>query len=188
MEQSTIVRAVRGGLVNMIPVLIIGAFALVFRFLPIDAYRDFIHAFGNGVLDKIFLYVNSATFGVLSVYMTYSISRSYMKVKADAETVNGGAIFASLLAFFILSGAFLEGFGSTQMGVKSMMLAIVAVVTPSVCYTVSDAALSTAGYDSPVQLGPFEMQHVIWAAALFIIASMSIRWWSTNCRHTPFPQ
>ena len=133
-EQLTFVRAVRGGLVNMIPVLIIGAFALVFRFLPIDAYRSFIQNFAGGVLDKIFLYVNSATFGVLSVYMTYSISRSYMKVKADPETVNGGAVFASLLAFFILSGAFLDDFGSVQMGVKSMVLAIVAGLGASALY------------------------------------------------------
>lgn len=137
-EQMTFVRAVRGGLVNMIPVLIIGAFALVFRFLPIDGYREFIESFAGGVFDKIFLYVNSATFGVLSVYMTYSISRSYMKVKADPETVNGGAVFASLVAFFILSGAFLEDFGSVQMGVKSMVLAIIAGLGASALYLCAD--------------------------------------------------
>ena len=145
LEQLTFVRAVRGGLVNMIPVLIIGAFALVFRFLPIDAYRDFIQNFAGGVFDKIFLYVNSATFGVLSVYMTYSISRSYMKVKADPETVNGGAAIASLIAFFILSGAYLDfetygaaAFGSKQMGVKSMVLAIIAGLGASALYLASD--------------------------------------------------
>lgn len=137
-EQLTFIRAVRGGLVNMIPVLIIGAFALVFRFLPIDAYRNFIQSFAGGVLDKVFLYVNSATFGVLSVYMTYSISRSYMKVKVDSETVNGGAVFASLVAFFILAGAFLDDFGSVQVGVKSMVLAIVAGLGASALYLASD--------------------------------------------------
>ena len=133
-EQLTFVRAVRGGLVNMIPVLIIGAFALVFRFLPIDAYRSFIQSFAGGVFDKIFLYVNSATFGVLSVFMTYSISRSYMKVKSDPDTVNGGAIFSSLVVFFILAGAFLDDFGSVQLGVKSMVLAIVAGLGASSLY------------------------------------------------------
>ena len=137
-EQLTFVRAVRGGLVNMIPVLIIGAFALVFRFLPIDGYRHFIQTFAGGVLDKIFLYVNSATFGVLSVFMTYSISRSYMKVKADPDTVNGGAVFASLLAFFLLAGAFLDDFGSVQLGVKSMVLAIVAGLGASALYLKAD--------------------------------------------------
>ena len=137
-EQLDFVRAVRGGLVNMIPVLIIGAFALVFRFLPVDAYREFIATFAGGVLDKIFLYVNSATFGVLSIIMTYSISRSYMKVKADPETVNGGAVFSSLVAFFILAGAFLDDFGSVQVGVKSMVLAIVAGLGASSLYLHAD--------------------------------------------------
>ncbi len=137
-EQLDFVRAVRGGLVNMIPVLIIGAFALVFRFLPIDAYREFIATFAGGVLDKIFLYVNSATFGVLSIIMTYSISRSYMKVKADPDTVNGGAVFSSLVAFFILAGAFLDDFGSVQVGVKSMVLAIVAGLGASSLYLHAD--------------------------------------------------
>ena len=68
------------------------------------------------------------------------------------------------------------------------MLAMVAVATPAACYYVSDTALTAAGVDYAVQLGQFEVQHVIWAALLFIVASMSIRWWSTNCRHTPFPQ
>lgn len=137
-EQLTFVRAVRGGLVNMIPVLIIGAFALVFRFLPIDGYRNFIQTFAGGVFDKIFLYVNSATFGVLSVFMTYSISRSYMKAKADTETVNGGAVFSSLLAFFLLAGAFLDDFGTVQLGVKSMVLAIVAGLGASALYLKAD--------------------------------------------------
>ena len=137
-EQLDFVRAVRGGLINMIPVLIIGAFALVFRFLPIDGYREFIETFAGGVLDKIFLYVNSATFGVLSVFMTYSISRSYMKVKGDPDTVNGGAVFASLLAFFLLAGSFLDDFGSVQVGVKSMVLAIVAGLGASSLYLKSD--------------------------------------------------
>lgn len=70
----------------------------------------------------------------------------------------------------------------------AVMLLLAALVTPTACYAVSDAALAQAGVDYTVQLGQFEMQHVIWAAVLFSIASMAIRWWSTNCRHTPFPQ
>ena len=69
-----------------------------------------------------------------------------------------------------------------------LMLMVAAIATPAACYAVSDAALASAGVDYAVQLGQFEMQHVIWAALLFIVASLSMRWWSTNCRHTPFPQ
>ena len=34
----------------------------------------------------------------------------------------------------------------------------------------------------------FEFQTVLFAALLYIIASYSMRWWSSNCRHTPIPQ
>lgn len=30
--------------------------------------------------------------------------------------------------------------------------------------------------------------NALWGACVFILASFGIRWWSTNCRHTPIPQ
>jgi len=90
MEQSVIVRSVRSGLVNMIPVLIIGAFALIIKTFPVDTYQAFIATFAHGFIYSLFNLIYSATFGVLSVYMTFSISRSYMKCKADPKAVNGG--------------------------------------------------------------------------------------------------
>ncbi|MDO4845359.1 MAG: EAL domain-containing protein, partial [Oscillospiraceae bacterium] len=133
-EQSTAVRAVRGGLVNMIPVLIIGAFALILKTLPIDGYQRFLATDAGGWLLSLFDLVYSATFGVLSLYMTYSISRSYMKIKADPDVVNGGAVFASLLAFFLLAGAYLPTFGTDSLGPKSMFLAILTGLGASALY------------------------------------------------------
>lgn len=86
-EQSTVVRTVRSGLVNMIPVLIIGAFVLIIKTFPIDGYQKFITTFGDGVIYSLFDLIYAATFGVLSVYMTFSISRSFMKSKADPHVV-----------------------------------------------------------------------------------------------------
>ncbi len=133
-EQSTIVQSVRGGLVNMIPVLIIGAFALVITAFPVPGYTNFIKNFAGGVIEQFFTIINKATFGVLSVYMTFSISRSYMKVKADSQAVNGGAIVSALIAFFILSGVYLPDFGSAHMGPKSMFLAIITGLGASALY------------------------------------------------------
>ena len=130
----TLVKAIREGLLNMIPVLIIGAFALVLMTFPITVYQNFITSFLDGFLYNFFNFVYSATFGVLSVYMTFSISRSYMKNKADKDIVHGGAIFASLLCFFILAGAFSAGFGLDNMGPKSMFLAIIAGLGGSSLY------------------------------------------------------
>lgn len=133
-ENLTAVRTVRAGLVTLIPVLIIGAFALIGKTLPLEGYQRFLQSGVGGVLLQLFDLVYSATFGVLSVYMTYSISRSYMKVTADPEAMYGGAIVASLLTFFILSGAYLPDYGTGSMGPKSMFLAILSGLGASSLY------------------------------------------------------
>ena len=134
-QQFKLVRAIRDGLVNIIPVLIIGAFALVLKTFPIQAYQDFIASFLNGFLFNLFNLINTATFGVLSLYMTFAISRAYMKIKADADIVHGGAIIASLISFFMLSGTNLAEFKLENMGPKSMLLAILAGTIASELYS-----------------------------------------------------
>lgn len=133
-ERVTVVRAVRAGLTSMIPVLIIGAFALILMSFPVDAYQNFIKTFAKGALYDLFQIVNKATFGVLSVYMTFSISRAYMKIKADPDAITAGAVFSSLVSFFILAGANLESFGTDDMGPKSMFLAIITGLGASALY------------------------------------------------------
>ena len=147
-EGASLVRAIRDGLSNMIPVLIIGAFALILNTLPIAAYQSFIQNFLGGFLSLLFNMVNSATFGVLSVYLTFSISRSFMKIKADRNVVSGGAVFASLISFFILSGTNLDQFGKDDLGPKSMFLAILTGLGASWIYL----SLSRVFSKSSIQL------------------------------------
>ena len=97
LEQSAIVRAVRGGLVSMIPVLLIGAFSLTLKTFPVEGYQKAISVFAGGFIPQLLELVYSATFGVLSVYMTFFISRSYVKLRAEPETVHGGACAASMM-------------------------------------------------------------------------------------------
>ena len=52
-ENLTVVRAVRDGLTGLIPVLIIGAFALVLKEFPVDAYQDFLKSFAGGFFLKL---------------------------------------------------------------------------------------------------------------------------------------
>ncbi|MBQ3791863.1 MAG: PTS sugar transporter subunit IIC/EAL domain-containing protein [Clostridia bacterium] len=140
-ENATVVRSIREGLVSIIPVLIIGALTLVLKSFPIDAYQTFIATFADGFLLLVFNLVYSATFGVLSLYMTISISRSYMRVKADPDSVHFGAILSAVLSFFIVSGAYLEGFGTDSMGPKSMFLAILTGLGASWIYRIFERFL-----------------------------------------------
>jgi cellobiose-specific phosphotransferase system component IIC len=47
-EQLPGIRSIRGGLVPIIPILMIGSIALIFKSLPIDAWQNFL-ATGTGV-------------------------------------------------------------------------------------------------------------------------------------------
>lgn len=133
-EQLTIVRAIRSGLVNITPVLIIGAFALIMKTFPVSAYQVFIQEFANGLLLSFLNFVYSATFGVLSIYMTVSISRSYMRIRAASAVPDIGAVVSSLMSFFILAGTYLPSFGTDSVGPKSMFLAILTGIGASSLY------------------------------------------------------
>lgn len=39
-----------------------------------------------------------------------------------------------------------------------------------------------------IYMAPMSAWCALFSAVFFIIVSFSIRWWSSNCRHTPFPQ
>lgn len=133
-ERLTIVRAIRSGLVRIIPVLLVGAFSLILMTFPVDGYQYLITHLAGGFFVELLNLIYSATFGVLSIYMTYSIGRSYMKLRGDPDTVGSGASIASLLSFFILAGANLPGFGTEKMGPKSLFLAILTGLGGSALY------------------------------------------------------
>ena len=135
LERLTVVHAIRDGLVNMIPILIIGAFALILTTFPSEVWQRFLlNTAAGGFLLRILELVYAATFGVLSLYMTLSISRSYMKLKSDPGAVTRGAQLVSILCFFILAGAYLPDFGTDEMGPKSMFLAILTSLGASALY------------------------------------------------------
>ena len=67
-EQNTAVRAIRSGMVNMIPVLIIGAIALVFMFFPVDPYQTAIKSLWNGFFFEFFNLINKVQIYVFLVH------------------------------------------------------------------------------------------------------------------------
>ena len=68
------------------------------------------------------------------------------------------------------------------------VLAVVVVLAPVVCYVYNDAVFKDSNLAYTGEAIRFEFWTVIFAALFYVIASYSIRWWSSNCRHTPIPQ
>lgn len=69
-----------------------------------------------------------------------------------------------------------------------VVLGVAVVLTSVVNYIYPNNMFSTDGLDFTSQLFSFCVVNAAVEAVLFIIASFSMRWWSSNCRHTPIPE
>lgn len=133
-EHAGVITAIRNGLVMSIPILLIGAFALILQNLPVDAYQRFLSAFLSGTLSTAFAFVNSATFGLLSVYMTIFISTCYVRQKPTDSLFPYGASATAMICFAILAGMGSNSFSVDYLGVKGMFTAIVCATAVPVLY------------------------------------------------------
>ncbi len=69
-----------------------------------------------------------------------------------------------------------------------IMLIATSVLTTVCVHTYTDSALAEEGLSFSHQLTTFSGVCAIMNMVFFIIASFSLRWWSSNCRHTPIPE
>lgn len=124
-ERTDLTSVVRNGMVMLIPVLLIGAFALTVRFFPISVYQTFIRSFAGGFIDTLFEYVSNATFGLMSVLMTFSISYCYLTQYDDGRLNVIAGVMTSLICFYILIGGFTSNFQPNLLGSQGVASAII---------------------------------------------------------------
>lgn len=136
-ENIKIFVCIRRGLVMTIPILLIGSMAFVIKTMPIDIYQNFINVFANGLILKIATFIYDATFGILSIFITFSISVCYAQSSKIKSKYIYGAPIISLATFFILIGASTKSMCFTQyLGVNGMFIAIVSSLISSYIYEV----------------------------------------------------
>lgn len=133
-EGALLVRVIRAGLVNMVPVLTVGAFALALYAFPNEAYITFIKTFAGGFLYQFFHAVYMGTFGLLSVYMAVSFSYSYCSLKNPEKKTDIWCILTALVAFLIMDGITSEGFDFSTLGAVSVFVAMVTSIAASALY------------------------------------------------------
>lgn len=137
LSQCTGIQAIRNGLVTLIPILMIGAFSLVLKSLPLTAYQEFIAGWSGGFLYALINGVYNVTFGLLSVYMTLSISYQYSLLKSSgARSHSGGMIIVALVCFFILSGMTTGTATEGSFGAQGTFIAILASLAGSELYVI----------------------------------------------------
>ncbi len=119
------VETIRRGLISMIPILLVGAFALTAKYFPIKSYQEFLEVFLNGFISDLLQTVYDVTFGLLSVYMCIAMGYHFASIKAEKGrgTIIGYPIVA-LACFFILIG--FSELDTATLGPKGMFISIIA--------------------------------------------------------------
>ncbi len=132
-QNRIIVQAIRRSLVTMIPVMMVFAFSLVLKSLPVQPYLDFITTWHGGAIFSFLNGIYNMTNGMFAVYMV-GVLGFYIGVlsKSSEPNTKYGTFLVSEGCFFILSGV---GAGSYDaFGPKGMFIAIVSAVLASRLY------------------------------------------------------
>lgn len=90
--------------------------------------------------------------------------------------------FAAIFYYVINSVSFSRWYHWLSVMVASLL------ITGTTVFTYSENVFGESGLDFTHQLLSFTLIDVMIGALLFIAASFSVRWWSSNCRHTPIPE
>ena len=131
-------QSISQGVMVMLPIIIIGAFASLFSGLPIGFWQNFIQS--TGLASALAMIINGTT-NMLGVYFTYGIARTFAE-KFNVKSRLAG-IFAIVVYFILLPSYTAEGIGSylsfDYTGTKGMIVGIlVAILTVKVLKAVMD--------------------------------------------------
>lgn len=154
-SELTIVKAVRSGLVMLIPILLIGCFSLVLKSLPIPAYQEFL-TFGNGRnILAFFDIVYTSTFGIYSIYLTFAISYSLVRFTKEKNLTNHTNHLllyipvTSTVSFVILSGypftSSVNNFGSSGVFIAILSSIVCTYLFLFISSKIKPVRLSTNG-------------------------------------------
>lgn len=141
LSELPFVKAVRSGLIMIMPITMIGSFALILNSLPVVAYQNFMAGFLGGVLPDLIVLIHNATFGMMSIYMTIAIAYCYAQGKRGSGNYIIGMPIVSLASFVMMVGTFSEGFSLSSFGARGMFSAIIASTACANLYYVFDKKL-----------------------------------------------
>ncbi|NLY74333.1 MAG: PTS sugar transporter subunit IIC/EAL domain-containing protein [Firmicutes bacterium] len=126
--------AVRRGLIYLIPLLLLGSFALFFLSLPLSFYQDAMDKIMGDHWRFVLVSMHDGTFNIMALLMVLSVSYSYVAEYRDRHGDNVSPIIAALVSlgsFIAISGFSKAGFSIANFGVFGVFVAIIVAVVSS---------------------------------------------------------
>ena len=130
---NSLLLAVRNGFTYMIPLVLIGSFALVLLSLPIDAYQRLMTAAFGDSWKNILLYIRDGTFNSFSLIAVICISYSYTREINEYKDYVSPIIASvtALASYVALSGIYKESFSLSHFGVIGIFTALLVALLSS---------------------------------------------------------
>lgn len=136
---------------------------------------------GGAVLTLLFLIFPSAVFELIdsqSEFANEMYNENYYFIVAII-TAGVAWAFAALFYYVVNSVSFSRWFH----WLGTLLVAAIVGAVANYSYLSSVLSIDYGG-----KLFGFCVVDFVVTALLFIVASFAIRWWSSNCRHTPIPE
>lgn len=124
-QGNQFINSLNRGMMGVLPILMVGAVFSILANFPIDAYKNFIAERG---IDKILSIGSSMTTDIISVYMSFMLTRSFAESKGFKSDAHIVGIFG-ILAYFMLipisqTAAEANAFEISYLGAQGMIVAI----------------------------------------------------------------
>lgn len=129
------------------------------------------------------------------VFTTDLFEMFYYEMQFSNEMYNNGLYFVASLSTAIIAwlcaAIFYYGINSVSFSRWYhwlVMLVIAGIIVTAINVPYLESVFSDNGIDFSKELAVFAVVNIIIECIIYTIASFSMRWWSTNCRHTPIPE
>lgn len=129
------------------------------------------------------------------VFATDLFEMFYYEMQFSNEMYNNGLYFVASLSTAIIAwlcaAIFYYGINSVSFSRWYhwlVMLVIAGIIVTAINVPYLESVFSDNGIDFSKEVAVFAVVNIIIECIIYTIASFSMRWWSTNCRHTPIPE
>jgi Phosphotransferase system cellobiose-specific component IIC len=123
------------GFLSVVPVLFLGAIALVIKSLPVAGFQNFLENRGGGILLIFLNGIYEATYGLLSIYLAISISLySSRKIFQGKHYTQGLTMVLSVICLAESLGITKDGFSYKEFGSTGVFTAIVISLLVPILY------------------------------------------------------
>lgn len=136
------------------------------------------------VLTLVFIFAAAPIFEALYYEREFSNEMDMDNLYFTVALISSGIAWALAAVFYYVVNS--VRFSRWYHWLITLLVAMLAAAIAN--YVMADGIFADNGFDFGAQLFSFSVIDFILTGVVFILASFAIRWWSSNCRHTPWPE